>query len=100
VWKYCSSALPRERLKALRLGPLVISRVMGWLVVRSVQVKFWRFCAREGLRIVGWVKRVIGEWEWEVVVMVRVGWEVGEMVGGERVRVVVRVGGCCGGILG
>jgi hypothetical protein len=53
---------------------------------------------REGLRIVGWVKRVIGGAEWEVVVMVRRGWEQGqwlvdEVVQGVMARVVVRVGG-------
>jgi hypothetical protein len=57
---------------------------------------------REGLRIVGWVKRVIGGAEWEVVVMVRRGWEqgewlVGEMVEGVMARVIVSGGG--GGIL-
>jgi hypothetical protein len=70
---------------------------MGVLVVKSVQVKFLRFWAREGLRIVGWMKIVIGDVAWEVVVRVRVTWLFGEKVGGERERVVVRVGG--GGIL-
>lgn len=61
------------RLNSRRLGPLVSSVLTHESVVRSIQVKFLRLCARLKLKIVGQVKIVIGFAAWEITVMEMLG---------------------------